>query len=797
MRPRSLQLKGFTVFREMIEPVSFIDAELFALTGPTGSGKTSLLDAMSFALYGRVPRLDARAVEPVISLGAQEARIHFEFAVGEDVYTAARVVRRTKSGGTTAEARLEVQAPDGTAVAVANGKDEVDEQVAVLLGLDFDQFSKTVLLPQGQFATFLHDTPAKRQDLLRTLLDLGVYERMRELAQERKSMAEAEAAVLTRDLERLSSATEEAGRAATENVAALGQTLEQVRVHQPELDRLATGAGEAKNAISDLESLVSPLADVEMPAAVRELAAERSAASDRLGAADLAVRAAGDRVVEHEKKLAALPEVAELSKVVSDWERRRVLDERLANGVEATELARARRDSGVVALEDAQREDDAAQRFLGEVETRHAGGALAAHLEIGGDCPVCLRPVEALPGHPELPALDDARSRAHATSATLRSAHQERAAAGSHLDACVDTLSKLQDELVQLDQLLEGRPSESETRATLDEIKAANTELTELRKDERAAQIRAETTRRDLQQLSERERHAHRDLSSLRDSLARANPPELDLVDLASDWRTLEAWGVERAAELRAEIARKVGELESLEAEQLEHRRAIAALVAPLGVAADDPVPVERLVALLAAARAELAAIERDRELATVKGEALGGVRRGAEVAKAMALHLQASRFEGWLMEEALLGLVAGANALLGQLSSGAYSLQMSKRDFVVIDHRNADETRGVKTLSGGETFLVSLALALSLAEQIGAMATGGAARLESIFLDEGFGTLDAETLDVVASVIQELGASGRTVGLVTHVTELAELVPTRFEVVRGPGGSSVRRIDT
>src|SRR5690606_4405809 len=105
--------------------------------------------------------------------------------------------------------------------------------------------------------------------------------------------------------------------------------------------------------------------------------------------------------------------------------------------------------------------------------------------------------------------------------------------------------------------------------------------------------------------------------------------------------------------------------------------------------------------------------------------------------------------------------------------------------------------TRNVKTLSGGETFLVSLALALALSDQIGTMAGEGAARLESIFLDEGFGTLDADTLDVVAGVIQELGATGRTVGIVTHVRELAELVPVRFQVDRGTAGSTVTRIES
>ncbi|GBE22532.1 nuclease SbcCD subunit C [bacterium BMS3Bbin01] len=101
-----------------------------------------------------------------------------------------------------------------------------------------------------------------------------------------------------------------------------------------------------------------------------------------------------------------------------------------------------------------------------------------------------------------------------------------------------------------------------------------------------------------------------------------------------------------------------------------------------------------------------------------------------------------------------------------------------------------------MKTLSGGETFLVSLALALSLSEQLAAMSLSGNARLESIFLDEGFGTLDQETLDVVAGVVHELGATGRTVGLISHVEDLAEQVPTRFLVTKDAGGAHVERID-
>ena len=148
------------------------------------------------------------------------------------------------------------------------------------------------------------------------------------------------------------------------------------------------------------------------------------------------------------------------------------------------------------------------------------------------------------------------------------------------------------------------------------------------------------------------------------------------------------------------------------------------------------------------------------------------------------------------MLDETLAGLVDGATELLLELSAGAYSLALDERsNFWVVDHRNADERRPARTLSGGETFLASLALALALADQIAGLAAGGSARLESVFLDEGFGTLDPATLDTVAAAIEELGARGRMVGLISHVPELAERVPVRFEVQRGPAGSTVTKV--
>ena len=155
---------------------------------------------------------------------------------------------------------------------------------------------------------------------------------------------------------------------------------------------------------------------------------------------------------------------------------------------------------------------------------------------------------------------------------------------------------------------------------------------------------------------------------------------------------------------------------------------------------------------------------------------------------------LRADHFQRWLVSEAVEDLVTAASETLSRLSSGQYDLAYHGGDFYVMDHADADSRRSARTLSGGETFQASLALALALSSQISALATAGAARLDSIFLDEGFGTLDPETLDVVASTLETLAQGDRMVGVVTHVAALAERVPVRFRVTRNAQSSTITR---
>ena len=130
------------------------------------------------------------------------------------------------------------------------------------------------------------------------------------------------------------------------------------------------------------------------------------------------------------------------------------------------------------------------------------------------------------------------------------------------------------------------------------------------------------------------------------------------------------------------------------------------------------------------------------------------------------------------------------ANEQLKYLTSERYQLKVeSIGDLTVIDRWNANEKRPVETLSGGESFLTSLALALALADL-----SRGRAQLNSLFLDEGFGTLDRETLDVAISALEGLRMQGRSIFLISHVQELTRRIPVKITVrKRGDGSSSVQ----
>jgi exonuclease SbcC len=197
------------------------------------------------------------------------------------------------------------------------------------------------------------------------------------------------------------------------------------------------------------------------------------------------------------------------------------------------------------------------------------------------------------------------------------------------------------------------------------------------------------------------------------------------------------------------------------------------------------------VAAQLVRAEGQVQRIRDDRRKAAALDKQIAAHKEDGQVAALLGNLLRATSFERWLCSEALDSLVREASATLMELSGGQYELDRDERnELVVIDYEDAGAKRPVNTLSGGETFQASLALALALSRQVIGLSSGRR-ELNSMFLDEGFGTLDPDTLETVASTLEKLATdSDRMVGVITHVTELAERVPVRF-VVRRSGTTS------
>ncbi len=174
--------------------------------------------------------------------------------------------------------------------------------------------------------------------------------------------------------------------------------------------------------------------------------------------------------------------------------------------------------------------------------------------------------------------------------------------------------------------------------------------------------------------------------------------------------------------------------------------------------------------------------------------EQQAGVRKEMEaVTHKLKLHkklghmLTASGLKAYVANRLLHEILRLASAELERLS-GRYQLELAPDgDILVVDNWNAGETRDVRSLSGGETFLASLSLALAMVEYL-----SQGSPLESLFIDEGFGTLDPETLEAVTLTLESLHEKGRLVGVITHVQELAERLPMQVRVEKGQGASRI-----
>jgi exonuclease SbcC len=805
VRPLKLSLEGFTSFRDKVD-IDFAGLDLFAVTGPTGVGKSSLIDAIIFALYGQVPRV-GDDYKQLISHGRERLSVMLEFGVGRERYRVVRTARPDRPS----QQRLE-RITGQPSEPLGDRAREIRAEVERILDLDYDGFTRSVVLPQGQFDAFLKGEPKERRKILVALLNLGVYERMQQLANQKSAAARTEAEFIRRQLE-------------TDFVSATQEALEQKKAE------LKSAETCSKQAEAQLQSLAEGATLAQQARAIKKervsLAKEHESETRRLEAAKTTLDSAGQTTkaldaeldtlraqkdahgfdeTRHAALLAAKPRAehlvtlgqAETRATKATAEKRKTLDE--------ARRAVAQEEKTLPGLEKAEadaREAERAARAEKETAHReHAALALRQGLKPGDPCPVCAQEVRTVPKGRE-PALDAVETGVKEAEAATRTAQEK--------------LNQARLAMGQKKAKAEGLERELEQAGTQE--KEVKTQATDARAALSRAGFKPEDDPAALVKSIEKELHT---LEAAKKARAETEAKVAEIEQARANLDKAVAAAAAQRDVLQArlvELERKRTEAD-LALEHVQHTLGQLAVrdgwsrLLPPPVGRDEADVVESLRAErqkeATAAQSKVATLHHDvqaAERALVRAAELvekrTGLERDAALARTLADHLRANELVAWIQEEALSRLAEAGSRHLQKLSQNRYTLRLgsgveeagarAEQDFFVADAWNGGAVRSVRTLSGGETFLASLALALALAEsltEIGAEPRTADA-LESLFLDEGFGTLDSDTLDTVVSALDALHGGQRMVGIVTHVRDLAERLPARLEVRRQDGSAT------
>ena len=415
---------------------------------------------------------------------------------------------------------------------------------------------------------------------------------------------------------------------------------------------------------------------------------------------------------------------------------------------------------------------------------------------------------------------------AGAPTPTLETERDRAAELVSKLEALSPQITEIEkalaQERVRLDGLTDALASAREAAASL-----AST-LQERESALATAAARVEAERADFASLDERAAHlderarraaalagACADWDNARAALAQAQRSLADALTeqglQADSWRTL-LLPLPQVEALEARVATHEKALfaarEALASERLTRAASmpapdLEALTETARKAEEDAAVAARASGILEQHCAQLdaarASLEQALEALSHTREQAGPIRRLADIAAASGPeNLASTPLSAWVLIARLEEVLAAANPRLAAISSGRYELvsvpddgtasRKSGLGLAIIDH-DTDALRSPRTLSGGETFYTSLALALGLADVVSAEA--GGVELRTMFIDEGFGSLDSHTLSLVMAQLQALRCAGRTVGVISHVEDMATQIADQIQVRPLPEGGS------
>jgi exonuclease SbcC len=784
LRPIELTIEGFGCFRKPVT-INFEGLDVFAITGRTGSGKSTIMDAMGFALYGRVPR--GSDPSELVANGASVLRVSFEFAAGEERYRIGRAVTVSPRTNKVMPARIQIERllPDQTWEPLEDKVRQATTEVSRIVGLDFDGFQRCVLLPQGKFSEMLTGEPKKRRAVLEELLDAQIYERIMQRANSRakldQQLAQAKQQLLDSTFKDATQAALDAAHLVLEDqrprLAAAQVTLEASQKAATYAQTVREARANEKQKRAELEQIAERTAQVEAANAKGQQRLAALAAAIAEAQSELAALAYDD-ALHH-----ALSAAEVLSGQVESLRQKAAAAQQRANDVSEVERCKVDEVQAAAVLRGAVAAVEAGEQALEGARVAHAAAALQRGLKAGDPCPVCGGTVGKLPSMKasEVERAESAVKRAKAEekkAATAAAAAEKRAAlAERSLADAASVAAEIERDLQAASVDLVARLPEG-VDASLDAISTRKAEL-------EAATRRKTEKEQDIEVASLDRDRAAAELEGATREFSELKGKQMALVEQAEADR---ATGDAALDDLRTIVDRM--QWEEI-AGRIDEKKDPTALIDALraGAQRDCDVLGRGIGQLEERAEKIAAQIEQAKE----HRAELETARASAGLHAQLADILKADKFRDWYIGEAMGMLAEAATRRLATLDSEQrYELIVRNNAFWVIDQWDGGAERTADTLSGGETFVVSLALALALAEQLPLIQDQAGTALESLFLDEGFGSLDPDALEPVINAIDGLRQEGRTVGIITHVSELAQRLDRRIEVHKSQGGSTV-----
>jgi exonuclease SbcC len=880
MRIQTLEVENFMPYRDPVT-LDFRDLSLFAIVGETGSGKSSIVDAICYALYGRIPRIRTEngQRENIISRGAKQFHVGLTFDLGGATY---RIIRQ----GTATREDVQVF-KDGDQLNQLLKKKDADRYIEeTLLHMNFDVFTRIIVLPQGQFDRFLKpDTPRARRDILISLLSLDIYEHIGKAAGAHAGMLMGELGGLDHDLAGIdqTAITDEAmgllDHAVTDAGHQVALLQEQLKARELTLAMIEQRASKARQltklqgqlaalrAKADeingdrahlatglaLASLQPSLANwARLAAELERLTDERDKASAAVIAAQQALETAqavradtslrageaafAEKLDEISSAIGRLSDLQLFAARLEELQHRtdaatdkgKALEHSITQLNETMKLQNERRIQLQEALTRARDASMQTEDAFERARSDNAAVVVQQGLRPGDTCPVCGHVVEELVAHAE-----------HLDFARLKTVRDETR---KHVEHCQNDLTehekKSEADRVRLEELARQltalKTEDKDDRHEAHELtlrllmdptvarEGSNNPVAFLHA--RLTQLRGqETTTRTAQktialQLEEQRRKEEDIRTKLTGSQTKAATLEGQRRQAEVQYETLQrdllaqagTHGFDSIASMKAAVLPE-GELASLQASvrQYDHDTAAAAaqvemLEQELGPDLPSEADLETARATretaatdFARAQENLAAARRSKDDLLARRAFLADrLARKEQATRLLSTYQQVARDFGskgmvaFVSSGILEQLLVTANDHLRILSKGRFELLLDEDDQMMVqDAFSASGPRDVATLSGGETFLASLALALAVKDLLSTSVD-----LDSFFIDEGFGTLDETTVQGVADVLESLRRDGSLVGIITHRADLVERFETVLEVTNQSGSAHIAR---